>query len=136
MQAEALPGARLEGRITRISPSADPTSRVFEVEAALPNSQGRLKVGMLAALQLGDAAGDVGIFVPLAAIVRPPGDTGAYAVYVVAKSSPATAKLRRVRLGQASGNLIAVREGLSAGERVIVRGATIVTDGQAVQILH
>jgi multidrug efflux system membrane fusion protein len=109
---------------------------VFEVEAALPNSQGRLKVGMLAALQLGDAAGDVAIFVPLAAIVRPPGDTGAYAVYVVAKSSPATAKLRRVRLGQASGNLIAVREGLSAGERVIVRGATIVTDGQAVQILH
>jgi hypothetical protein len=41
-----------------------------------------------------------------------------------------------VRLGQVSGNLIAVREGLSAGELVIVRGATIVTDGQAVQIIH
>jgi multidrug efflux system membrane fusion protein len=136
MQAEALPGARLEGRITRLSPSADPNSRVFEVEAALPNPQGRLKVGMLATLQLGNAAGDAGIFVPLAAVVRPASDTGSYAVYVVAKSSAATAKLRRVRLGQISGNLIAVREGLSAGERVIVRGATIVTDGQAVQILH
>jgi multidrug efflux system membrane fusion protein len=136
IQAEALPGARLEGLITRISPSADPNSRVFEVEAALPNPQGRLKVGMLATLQLGNAASDAGIFVPLAAIVRPASDTGNYAVYVVTKSSPATAKLRRVRLGQVSGNLIAVREGPRAGERVIVRGATIVTDGQAVQILH
>jgi RND family efflux transporter MFP subunit len=136
MQAEALPGVRLEGRITRISPSADPDSRVFEVEAALPNPQGRLKVGMLATLQLGNATGDAGIFVPLATVVRPASDTGSYAVYVVANSSAATAKLRRVRLGQVSGNLIAVREGLSAGELVIVRGATIVTDGQAVQILH
>jgi multidrug efflux pump subunit AcrA (membrane-fusion protein) len=33
-----------------------------------------------------------------------------------------------------SGNQIAVREGLKAGDRVIVRGATIVADGQAVQV--
>jgi RND family efflux transporter MFP subunit len=136
MQAEALPGARLEGRITRISPSADLNSRVFEVEAALPNPQGRLKVGMLATLQLGSEVRNTDILVPLAAIVRPAGDTASYAVYVVADSSETAAKLRRVRLGEVSGNLIAVREGLRAGERVIVRGATIVTDGQAVQILH
>jgi hypothetical protein len=35
-----------------------------------------------------------------------------------------------------SGNLIAVREGLRPGERVVVRGATIVTDGQAVRFTH
>lgn len=136
IQAEALPGVALQGRITRISPSADPASRVFEVEAALPNPEGRLKVGMLANLQLGDEAADPVVVVPLAAIVRPAGDTASYAVYVVAESSVTTAKLRRVRLGEVSGNLIAVREGLQAGERVVVRGATIVTDGQAVQILH
>jgi RND family efflux transporter MFP subunit len=136
IQAEALPGVSLEGRITRISPSADPNSRVFEVEAALPNPQGRLKVGMLATLRLGNEAGNTEIFVPLAAVVRPTGDTAGYAVYVVAESSAATARLRRVRLGAVSGNLIAVREGLRPGEWVLVRGATIVTDGQAVQILH
>ncbi len=47
---------RAEGRLTRISPSADPDSRAFEVEAALPNPQGRLKVGMLATLRLGREA--------------------------------------------------------------------------------
>ena len=61
IQAEALPGAALEGRITRISPSADPDSRVFEVEAALPNPQGRLKVGMLATLRLGREAEDAAL---------------------------------------------------------------------------
>ena len=54
----------------------------------------------------------------------------------VSSRAAAVARLRRVRLGELSGNLIAVREGLRAGERVVVRGATIVTDGQAVQILH
>jgi multidrug efflux pump subunit AcrA (membrane-fusion protein) len=41
-----------------------------------------------------------------------------------------------VRLGEVSGNRIAVRDGLRAGERVVVRGAMIVDDGQTVQIIH
>lgn len=135
--AEAIPGATLQGRITRISPSADPNSRVFEVEAALPNPDGRLKVGMLATLRLNDSAGESGIFVPLAAVVRPAGDTTGYAVFVVRDSAAggSAASLRRVSLGDVSGNEIAVREGLQAGERVIVRGATIVADGQPILVM-
>lgn len=136
IDADALPGVALEGHITRISPSADPESRVFEVEAALPNPQGRLKVGMLATLRLGQEAESPSPYVPLAAVVRPAGDSASYAVYVVADSAGPRAKLRRVRLGVVSGNLIAVSGGLRPGERVVVGGATIVTDGQAVQILH
>jgi RND family efflux transporter MFP subunit len=134
--AEALPGVTLEGRITRISPSADPNSRVFEIEAALPNPDGRLKVGMLATLRLGER-GAGGLFVPLAAVVRPADDSVGYAVYVLRDSAggAATAQLRRIALGEVSGNLIAVRQGLEAGDRVIARGATIVTDGQPVQVM-
>jgi RND family efflux transporter MFP subunit len=135
IQAEAIAGEVLQGRITRISPSADPNSRVFEVEAALPNPDGRMKVGMLATLRLGDGAPDAGIFVPLASVVRPAGDSTGYAVYVVTDSAQPRAKLRRVTLGDVSGNQIAVREGLAQGERVIVRGATIVGDGQTVRVM-
>ena len=136
IQAEAMPGTRLEGRITRISPSADPTVRVFEVEAALPNPGGRMKVGMLATLQLGEQGPGAAVFVPLAAVVRPAGDSSGYAVYVVRDSAgTAAARLRRVSLGDVSGNLIAVRDGLASGERVIVRGATIVADGQVVRVI-
>jgi RND family efflux transporter MFP subunit len=136
IQAEAMPGAMLNGRITRISPSADPSSRVFEVEAALPNPDGRLKVGMLATLSLGDEAPAARLYVPLAAVIRPAGDSAGYAVYVVRDSAgAAAARLRPVRLGEVSGNLIAVQQGLTRGERVIVRGATIVADGQPLQIM-
>lgn len=137
IQAEAMPGRTLPARITRISPSADPSSRVFEVEASLPNPDGRLKVGMLATLQLGEAAGPGALFVPLAAVVRPAGDSSGYAVYRVTPAADRgpTAAIRRVTLGEVSGNLIAVTQGLAAGDRVIVRGATIVADGQPVRIV-
>jgi RND family efflux transporter MFP subunit len=135
IQAEALPGTLLQGRITRISSSADPESRVFEVEAALPNPQGRLKVGMLATLRLEGGAQETGLVVPLEAVVRPADDSAGYAVYVVKEDSAPRARLRRVRLGEVSGNRIAVRHGLQPGERVVVRGATIVTDGQTVRII-
>jgi multidrug efflux system membrane fusion protein len=136
IQAEAMPGAQLTGRITRISPSADPSSRVFEVEAALPNPDARLKVGMLATLSLGEGAPDASPYVPLAAVVRPAGDSTGYAVFVVRDSAGAErARLTRVQLGDVSGNLIAVRQGLATGDRVIVRGSTIVANGQAVQVM-
>jgi multidrug efflux system membrane fusion protein len=136
IQAEAMPGAQLTGRITRISPSADPSSRVFEVEAALPNPEARLKVGMLATLSLGEGAPDASPYVPLAAVVRPAGDSTGYAVFVVRDSAGAErARLTRVQLGDVSGNLIAVRQGLATGDRVIVRGSTIVANGQAVQVM-
>jgi RND family efflux transporter MFP subunit len=132
IQAEALPGRTLVGRITRISPSADPSSRVFEVEAALPNPGGLMKVGMLATLRLGDSASTHSAFIPLAAVVRPAGDSMGYAVYVVQDT---TARLRRVSLGEVIGNSIAVKAGLRSGERVVLRGATIVADGQAVRVI-
>jgi multidrug efflux system membrane fusion protein len=45
------------------------------------------------------------------------------------------ARVSGVQLGDVSGNLIAVRQGLATGDRVIVRGSTIVADGQAVQVM-
>jgi hypothetical protein len=91
---------------------------------------------MLATLHLGYAEPRATLYVPLAAVIRPAGDSTGYAVYVVKdSSSPSSAKLTRVRLGDVSGNMIAVQDGLTPGAKVIVRGATIVADGQPVQVM-
>ena len=136
IRAEAMPGRILTGKITRISPSADPSSRVFEVEAALPNPDGRMKVGMLATLSLGSGGDEKALFVPLATVVRPPGDTTGYAVYTVQDSAGSSrAQVRHVSLGEVAGNQIAIHEGLHSGDRVILRGATLVADGQAVTVI-
>ena len=138
---EAVPGRALHGRITRVAPSADPTSRVFEVEVTIPNPDGALKPGMIASLQAaaaGAAAGAaaVSMVVPLNAIVRPPGDSIGYAVFVVEDAAGRTiARQRRVQLGDVAGNMIRVTAGLQGGERVIVRGATLAVDSQPVRVI-
>lgn len=137
--AEAVPGAPLRGRITRVAPSADPSSRVFEVEVTIANPDGRLKPGMIASLQVGSPAGQAtapATLIPLNAIIRPPGDANGYAVFVVddLQGKP-TARLRRVELGDVSGNFIRVTSGLAGGERVIIRGATLAVDSQNVHVI-
>jgi multidrug efflux system membrane fusion protein len=66
---EAIPGVDFRGRITRIAPSADPNSRVFEVECTIPNPDNRLKAGMIAALKIAaQASSPSAMLLPLNAI--------------------------------------------------------------------
>jgi len=139
VSVEALPGARFNGHITAIAPSADASSRVFDVEVSIPNPAGALKSGMIAAVEtphstapapIGDAA------VPLTAVLKSPAEPDGYAVFVLAGDGDnAVAKVRPVKLGEVVGNRILVTSGLAAGERVVVTGTTIVSDGDRVRVI-
>jgi RND family efflux transporter MFP subunit len=139
LRSEALPGVQLEGQITRIAPSADQNTRTFEVEITIPNKGGRLRVGMIASLKLANnpsAPAASAATIPINAVVRPPEDPSGYAVYVASEEGGKTiARMRKVRLGDIIGNEIAVDAGVAVGDRVIVRGATMVTDGEEVRII-
>ncbi len=134
---EALPGETLQGRITRINPSADPQSRTFDVEVSVPNPQDRLKVGGIASLALGEMApAKEALAVPLTAVVRDPAQPNAFAVLVAeGDGDTATARLRPVELGDPYGNMITVLKGVSQGERVITTGASLVKSGEKVHII-
>jgi len=138
LTTEALPGAVLIGKITSIAANADPTTRTFQIEVTVPNKDGRLRPGMIAALQMrdGNAAVAEALTLPLNAIVRPPHDARDFAVYVVEnQGGRSLASLRKVSLGEIIGNEIAVSHGVAAGDRVIVRGATMVSEGSEVRII-
>jgi RND family efflux transporter MFP subunit len=136
VNVEAVPGKTFRGQITRVAQSADPSSRVFEVEVTIPNPDGQLKSGMIASLQVTSAPAATGAFVPLNAVVRPPGQTAGYAVFVVEdRGGRQFARLRPVRLGDIRGDLIEVAAGLQGGERVIVRGSTLAVDSLEVRII-
>lgn len=135
---EAVPGRVFQGRITRISPVADPLTRLFTVEVTIPNSGELLKVGMVAALELGGTSAEAApvLAVPLSAIVRSKSDPNGYAVFVVEdRDGKTTARARNVVLGKIVGNLIGVDRGVNAGERIIITGATLVIDGEPVTIV-
>ena len=133
----ALLGAELVGHISRIDPAADQKTRAFDVELTVANPTGRLKSGMVATVTVPEDARAASTFlVPLGAVVRPPDDPAGYAVLVLAEQDEKTvASLRPVELGEVFGNRIAVLRGLDAGDPVIVRGASIVRDGQQVRVI-
>jgi RND family efflux transporter MFP subunit len=141
--SEALPGRVFDGRITNIAPTADPRSRVFDIELTIPNHDAALKVGMVASVQLNlpGGAADVQadgatVEVPLTAIVRSKAKPDGYAVYVIEdKGGTTVARLRDVSLGDMVGNQVGVISGIHAGEKVIVSGATIVSDGEQVRVI-
>src|SRR5215813_4401020 len=137
VKTESLPGTEFQGQITRISPAADPKSRVFEIEVTIPNSNHSLKAGMIASLEVAAATGQEPVtVVPVSAIVRSRNQPDQYAVFVVEEKGGRTvARSRVVKLGEALGNTIVALEGVSAGERIITAGATLAIDGQAVQII-
>jgi multidrug efflux system membrane fusion protein len=133
---DALPGM-FYGRVTTISPAADPKSRVYSVEVAIDNSRNQLKSGMIATLSLGsdDLSKPVTV-VPLEAVVRDPRQSDAYAVMVAeGTGDSATARMRPVELGNAYGNKIGIVKGVDINQRVITAGATMLRDGDAVRVV-
>jgi len=138
LTAEALPGVPLIGKITSVAPNADPTTRTFDVEVTVPNKDGKLRSGMIASLQIAMAGTPAtsSATVPLNAIVRPPHDRNDFAVYVVEdRDGKSFARLRKVTLGEIVGNEIAVSKGVSIGDHVVMRGATMVSEGAEVKVI-
>jgi RND family efflux transporter MFP subunit len=139
---EAVAAAPFVGRLTAIAPTADPQSRVFDVEVTIPNQNGLLRPGMIGAVAL-DARPGAGattaqqpLTVPLTAVIRSQAGTGAFAVLVVERQHNVDiARMRRVELGEVMGNAIAVLGGLAPGEQVVTSGATLLADGDAVLVV-
>jgi RND family efflux transporter MFP subunit len=137
---EAFHGTQFAGTVTTVAPSADSQTRVFDIELTIPNRDGRLRPGMIGAVELAESAARPAISseaaVPLSAVVRSPRNGTEYTVFVVdERGDRTTAHARAVELGPVEGNLVTVVRGLKAGERVIVMGAGLVNDGETVRVI-
>jgi RND family efflux transporter MFP subunit len=126
------------GRITSVAPTADPQSRVFDVEVTISNADGRLRPGMIGSLALGTPAAPTAqpLIVPLSAVVKSAVDSDKYALMVVQRKGDVDiARLRSVELGDVMGNGVAVTQGVASGERVVVTGASLLVDGDPVRVI-
>jgi len=134
---EVFPGESFEGEISSISPSADPMSRVFQVEITLSNDSKRLRAGMIASLEMDMAkASPARPTVPLNAIIRPRNAPSGYAVFVIERQGDAAvARLRVIRPGNILANQVAILEGVKEGEEIVTAGAPLLVDGEKVKII-
>ena len=134
---DALPG-EFSGRVSAISPAADPKSRVYSVEVTILNARNQLKSGMIASLALdGEILPGTVLAVPLSAVIRDPQNAQGFAVLIAeGVGDPVTVRSRSVDLGDAYGNMIQVLGGLRTGERVVTVGSTLVRSGDRVRVMQ
>jgi multidrug efflux system membrane fusion protein len=135
---EALGSKDFHGKLTRVAPAADISTRVFEVEVTIPNPDDTLKPGMVASMRISadTAPTTPQVLLPISAIVRSATNKKGYAVYVVESAGDnSIAKVHDVQLGEFLGNSVPALSGLAAGQQVVVQGASLITDGEAVRII-
>lgn len=135
---DAFPSQLFKGSITKVAAVADPNTRVFDIEATIPNADGRLRVGMIASIRLPATVQTANVVVvPTRSIVRPPDDPKGYAVYVAEKGAEGkmVAELKKVELGPVVGDQVSIESGLDSGEQVIVRGADVVYNHASINVV-
>jgi multidrug efflux system membrane fusion protein len=134
ISVDALPGREFRGAVSSVASVADAETRLFQVEVSLANPKLLLKPGMIASLTLEEAGDRVAAVpvVPVSAVVRDRESPADFSVMVVENK---IARARRVKLGPTFGDVLAVTSGVQPGELVIRAGATMVTNGEAVEVL-
>lgn len=136
VHVDALPDNSFLGRIREIAAAADAATRLYRVEVAIPNSQHRLKTGMMGKVSVPGTQRSVLMpAVPAIALLRAPSDPNAASVFVIdGAPQKAVARLRTVRLGEFAGSRVTVLAGLKKGEQVVTGGKQNLIDGALIRV--
>ena len=129
IKVDSFPDATFKGKLTRISPSSEVTSRSFMVEGLVENTERRLKPGFFAHATVATRVDPNAMTVPQQALISFAGVTK---VFVVEND---IARERVVQTGVRVGaNEVEVTSGLKPGELVVIAGLTRLTNGAAVKV--
>ena len=124
--------ASRSGQITFVGSAIDPDSRTFPIEARVENADGSLKPEMIAEVHVVREQLDSVLVVPRTALVRY--EAGSSLFVVQHSGGEPIVERRRVTTGSSTSGRIVITGGLAPGEEVIIRGQSVVSDGDRVTI--
>jgi membrane fusion protein, multidrug efflux system len=135
--AEELPGLELTGRVSAINSVVDEATRNVQVQATLPNRDGRLRPGMFVQTSLGTGVSNAVIALPAPAISYAPyGDS----VFIVTDLKDPNGRPYKgvrqqfVKLGGSRGDQVAVLSGIKPGDEIVTSGVFKLRNGAAVLV--
>lgn len=121
VELDYLPGNTWQGVVDYVYPELDPKTRTLKVRLRFDNASTALRPNMFARVVIeGDAIGDV-VHVPREAVIR-----GGTVDRVVVALGNGRFKAQPVTIGIESGDYVAIQEGLSEGEEVVVSGQFLI----------
>ncbi len=128
----AFPGEPVAGNVVFVHPNVDPASRTALVRIEVDNQDLRLKPGMYGTAYLEIGSRDDVVLAPREAVI----DSGRVQVAYVAKGE-GRFEPRALRLGRSGdGGVVEVREGLVAGDVVVVSGQFLLDTESRLQEVH
>ena len=115
---DSYPGEHFSGRVASISDLIDPQTRTAAVRCQVANPGGRLKLDMLATVQLPTSVKRAALSVPTDAVQ---GIEGRTVVFV--RTSSSSFSVRQVETGSSADGRIEITRGLKDGDPVVSKGA-------------
>lgn len=128
VNVDAYRGEVFKGRVARIAPVLDPTTRTAQMEVEIPNPTYRLKPGMYARVQFTVLEHPNALVVPANAVVDIEGKRG---VFVAVDQ---VARFRPVREGIRELERVEILSGVDENEIVVTTGASAVRDGDPIRL--
>jgi Cu(I)/Ag(I) efflux system membrane fusion protein len=114
-RASAVPGEVFRGTVQALLPEVNPSTRTLKARVELANPGFRLSPGMFVTMQFMDTRAGKAVLVPSEALIH----TGKRTVVMLAEDGGTFTPVE-VRIGIESGGQTEVKQGLSAGQRVVV----------------
>jgi membrane fusion protein (multidrug efflux system) len=134
---DELSGAAFAGKVTAVDSVVNPATRNVQVQATVPNPDGRLRPGMFVQTAVVTGATRKVVSLPATAIGYAPfGDS----VFILADMKGPDGRTYRgvrqqfVKVGPTRGDRVAVLEGVNAGDEVVTSGVFKLRNGAAVVV--
>lgn len=124
----AYPGETLAATVTEVLPELDAGTRTVQARLTVENAQARLRPGMIGTASIETGATRDVVQVPLDAVIRT--GRGERVVVVLGDGRFAT---REVVTGLESGDRVEIRQGLAAGDEVVVSGQFLIDSESTVR---
>jgi cobalt-zinc-cadmium efflux system membrane fusion protein len=122
---EAYPAETFSGTIVYVGDVVDPTTRTIKVRCNVTNRDLKLKPEMFARVRLKTGSSMPVLALPKQAVIEVGGQA-----FVFVQAADGRYVRRPVVTGTMSGDSIEIRDGLQAGERVVVKGALLLKGEQ------
>ncbi|KMO22842.1 efflux RND transporter periplasmic adaptor subunit [Methylobacterium indicum] len=114
VRLRSAPGRTFSGKVAVIYPQVNPGTRATRVRIELPNPDGALLPDMYADIEIATGAASPVMAVPDDAVI----DTGEHQVVLLDRGE-GRFEPKEVKVGVRGGGYVEVREGVSAGDRVV-----------------
>jgi HlyD family secretion protein len=128
LKVDAYQDRTFAGKMSRISPAVNSSTRAFPFEALVPNRDAVLKPGTFARVHIESSKVDSVLTVPYSALQY---RYGVNRVFVVHDGKLG---LRELSVGERVGDRVEVTSGVKAGERIAITDVDSLTDGAAVSL--